>query len=215
MEKFSSLIIKEAVFGLILGVVIDGWMSGFQFFQCLIGVFVIGSAISRIFLQFIGELSNDNKCGLKSTISLTFMNVTNFLLSFFIFACDFVLAFQNKYPPVVVGTDKAYFLQTLFIYFRYYYGYFNLELSFPFIAIMIEAIASASAYVYLHEYNPYVVPAVTILFQIIVFQLIFPKQSKEIDCLHKFYNDEFNKKLEESRAQAKDKAKTPSDKKKD
>lgn len=156
-----------------------------DYIRCMCYVPISVIALSRFILHLMRKLKTDIYCGLTESWMLSFMNIPCFFIIIFLFVADFIIGFREKVPqPALVGL-KCYMTLIYLMYARYYFGFFNLELQFSFFPIILEAIISGWIWDYSSDQITYqnrifLLTFSAMIFQIIMYDIIFPKQTKDI-----------------------------------
>lgn len=184
MTSLIKLLLRELISSVILGVFLYLYNQEPDYIRCMCYVPISAVAISRFLLQMMGKLRTDIYCGLTESWMLSFMNIPCFILVFYLFMADFIIGFRESVSQPLLVALKCYISLNYLMYIRYYFGYFNLELQFSFFPLILEAIMSG--YIW-NEFSDqslqnktYLITLGAFIIQVIIYVIIFPKQTKEI-----------------------------------
>ena len=183
MNFSPKSVICEVLSSFFTSIILFLWTSGPIFVTFALYCPTCAFPLVRFLLDSMDALVNDYRAGMGSKWQIRVFNWSTLLSAFYIFAADYVIGFQDKSPLYVTFAIKLNYVLTYLTYLRYYWGLFNLELSFPFITNALESVLAAFVW---HTYKgDMLITSLAILaFQIVVNVLIFPEQKKKITCIY-------------------------------
>lgn len=184
MDSQPKLLLREIISSAIVGIFLYGYCQEPDYIRCICFTPLAIMSLSRIILQLMGQLRTDIYCGLTEKWMLSAMNVPCIFFVCTMFAVDFVIAYKDSISPPVLLTLKAYVTLNYIMYARFYFGFFNLELQFPFIILIIEASIMGLTWNFTPDQSlktkMLLITVAMLIYQIVIYVIILPKQTKNI-----------------------------------
>lgn len=184
MTSTPRLLCRELISSAILGGYLYFYTQEPDYLRCICFVPISIFALSRFILQLMGSLRTDIYCGLTESWMLSFMNFPCLFIMIYLFLADFIIGFRETVSQSVLVGLKVYMVLIYLMYARYYLGFFNLELQFSFLPIILEAVILGFTWEqYSDQQFQIRVLSLTLgalIFQVIVYVILFPKQKKNI-----------------------------------